>query len=136
IASVGSSTVRGVASVAQIMELHAFHDAAVVYIETGDDALGQHWLNLTEIFQDEKPHGPRFFWMELHSENIFLFDDGGKLRSVFACRRSCGNYRRLKRMGVVDKGVGSDVTQQARAFSGRSFPYRQRVPSDVRRFHR
>src|SRR6266404_3904262 len=79
--------------------------------------------------------------MELHSENIVLFDDGGKLSSVFACSGGGGDHRRLKGMGVVDKGVGCDVTQQARALRGRvlpdqTFPYQQRVPSDVRRFHR
>src|ERR1019366_2392457 len=80
IAGVSGGTFRRVAGVAQINKLHALHDPAVVHIETGNDALGQHVLNLTEILEHEQPHGPRFFRMKLHAENIFLFDHGRKLR--------------------------------------------------------
>jgi hypothetical protein len=60
-----------------------------------------------------------------------LFDNGGKLRSVFGGRGGGGNHRRLKRMGEVDKDSGATLRNKARAF-----PNRQRVPSHVRRFHR
>src|ERR1022692_1123857 len=42
IARMGGGTFRRIPGVAQVHELYAFYDAAVVHIETGDDALGQH----------------------------------------------------------------------------------------------
>src|SRR5580700_560353 len=42
IAGVSGGTFRRIAGIAQVNELHAFHDPASVHIETGDDALGQH----------------------------------------------------------------------------------------------
>src|SRR5271165_2752788 len=69
--------------------------------------------------------------MELHSENVSLFDDGGKRCSIFRRGRGGGNHWRLKRVSVIDKGFWRDVAQQARAF-----PDSQRVPSYVRRLYR
>src|ERR1035438_7771614 len=88
-------------------------------------------IQLTEILENEKPHLPRFFRMELHSENIPSFDHGRKLRSIFGCCCGGGNHWRLKRVRVVDKRFRRNVTQQSRAF-----PHHQRVPSDMRRLDR
>ena len=41
-AGVRRGAFRGIPGVAQILEAHAFHDAATIHVEAGDDALGQH----------------------------------------------------------------------------------------------
>jgi hypothetical protein len=47
IMGVRSGALGGVSGIAQVDELDAFHDTAVVHIEAGDDALGQHGRVLT-----------------------------------------------------------------------------------------
>ena len=54
--------------------------------------------------------------MELHSENILLFDGRRKLTAVFAPRHRSLNHRGSKRMREVNKRIRSDSAQQTRAF--------------------
>ena len=58
-AAMGQRQFRGIAGVAQVGELHAFHHASRVHIQAGDNALGQHgwfeFLQFTKITQKLKP---------------------------------------------------------------------------------
>jgi hypothetical protein len=53
IASVGGGAFGRVSGIAEINELHAFHDATAIHIETGDDAFSEHLLNLFDIQRAE-----------------------------------------------------------------------------------
>src|SRR5579863_8688268 len=82
VTGVSIGTLRGVAGVAKILELHSLHHAASGDVETGDDALGQQ-SNLTEVFENEQPGGSRLLGVKLDAENVSAFDRGRKWESVF-----------------------------------------------------
>ena len=102
VAGVGRGAPRRIAGIAQILELHTFHDAASIHVEAGDDAFGQQ-SDLTEVLQNGESHVSRFLGMKLHSENVVALNCAGKLQSVFSGRRRRGNQRRVERMRVVNK---------------------------------
>src|SRR5580658_10266550 len=87
IAGVSGGTFHGVAGVAQIRELHAFHDPAAIHIETGEDALGQHLSNL--IHWPQNSASQKFFSMS--SPTVHDFSGWNCTAKIFPCSTTAEN---------------------------------------------
>src|SRR5207244_8257827 len=70
---VAVSELDRIAGVAQVDEVDALHNATAGDIETGDDSLGQHPSEFQKIAHALQTYWPGFFRMELHSENVAVF---------------------------------------------------------------
>src|SRR5436190_53248 len=78
-----------IARIAQVDEVDALHHAAAGDVETGDDPLGQHRSKLQKIAHDLETYGSGFLRMELHAENVAVFEHSCVGDRVGASRR-CG----------------------------------------------
>ena len=103
-----------IAGIDEVDELHALDDAAVVNVEAGDDALGQH-VPLQKVAQDVQAGCARLFRMELHAHDVAALHRGGERLDVFGDGSSVRSDRRLVGMREVDILAGRDSGKKSRA---------------------
>jgi len=92
-AGVGSGAVRRIASIAQIMELHSFHDSAVVHIEATDDAFGQHFTS-QKLFR-------------MRSPTVHDFSGWNCTPKIFSCSTTAENCAPYSLAAVVAATTGA-----------------------------
>ncbi len=66
-----------IAGIAQVDEVDALDHAAAGDVETGNDAFGEHSLQLHEIPHDPQSDRPGFLGMKLHAEDVARFEHRG-----------------------------------------------------------
>ena len=107
----------GITGVAEIDELHAFHDAAGVDVEAGDDAFGQHVRSHRNSCRIVQPDVARFLRMKLHAEQMSALDRRREVAAVLAAgysvgrlaarERSARNRQRIRCGNAAGTGVNS-----------------------------
>src|ERR1051326_5754685 len=135
---------RGIAGIAQLLELDAFNDASGSHVKTGNNALARHavpdalgfgvlgWSGSegTEILQNFQSGFGGFLRMKLHPEDIVPLHSGRKRSAIICASRSLVDYRRAVGVGVIDKRAAVHTLQQARTRA--NF---QLVPAHMRRLY-
>ena len=120
-----------IARIDEIDELHALDDTAVMHIEAGDDALGNHSVPFPgeKIAENLQPGCAGLFRMKLHAHHVAALDGGCKGLNVVRDGRGVGCNGSFVGVGEVDELARLDAGKEMGTFA--DF---ERVPAYVRDF--